>query len=166
MSSRLASRASSASPRPMPMIPMFSMLWYASSRFRVLRQRESDAEHRRDQADDQQRLAPPRSSVGQERDHAHDPVDAGLDQHPRAAPRRGRRRRMRRRQPHVQRHETGLEPEADERQHEDRTESGLHLPAKGSDAKDRSGEEQREHRQQERRLRERSPDRGSRRHAF
>ncbi len=49
----------------------------------VLRDREPDAEHRGDRADDDQRDAPPHRWVGAHAGDPHDAVDADLDQHAR-----------------------------------------------------------------------------------
>ena len=85
----------------------------------VLGQGEQHAEHPGEQPDGDQRPAPPRFGRAEEGQDPEQPVDAGLDHH---AGHHGRhvrrRRRVRLRQPDVQRHESRLGPEADQRQEE------------------------------------------------
>ena len=81
----------------------------------VLGERPHDAEHPRQDPDDQHQPAPPGGRRSEQTDHAQQPVDPHLDhdaRHERRDVRGGGRVRLR--EPEVQRYETGLEAEPDE----------------------------------------------------
>ena len=104
------------------MMPMFSMLWYASSRFRSCWPM-AKATPRTPETTPSARTITPHSSggVGKQRRHPDQAVDAHLDDDARHDGRHvAGRDRVGAGQPDVQRHDAGLQAEPDERQDEDR----------------------------------------------